>query len=364
LAKGGRNAIVSEKRGFGDASSWLAVAAAALTWALRDLVVLVAFAVLLAYGLLPIVKAVQSVRLPGRREMPRKLAAAMVMLALALVVTWSAAVAIPRLVAEAERLASVAPGAASSMIETLRTEAAGHGPNVPPVLDSIRDNAGDWMQRVAGALSGAVGAMFGGIARMITFALVPLLAFYLLADAVAVERSLLRFFSGQPRSTIVRLRGAVDRALRSYVRGQAMVCLVMGAIVGIGLAAIGHPAALLLAVLVGAAEIIPYVGFTLASIAIVIAGWTVSPLQGLAGLGVYIIVNWVIGTFVTPRLMARYLEMHPFVVTVSVLAGAQLMGPAGAVLALPAAAVLQAVTAELAQTPAADQDSSGLEPTQ
>jgi predicted PurR-regulated permease PerM len=48
--------------------------------------------------------------------------------------------------------------------------------------------------------------------------------------------------------------------------------------------------------------------------------------------------------------MGRYLKMHPFVVTVSVLAGAQLLGPAGALLALPGAAVLQAVIGELTAT--------------
>jgi len=351
-----------DKRGTGDAFGWLVVAAIAMIWALRDLVVLVAFAVLLAYGLLPIVRAVQRIHLPGRREIPRKPAAAVVLLALAIAVFWSAAAAIPRLVAEAERLASVAPGAISSIHETLRIEVADRGVDVSPALETLRENAGDLLQKVAVALSGAVGSMFGGITRMLTFALVPLLAFYLLADSSGVERSVLRFFSDQPRSTIVGLRGAVDRALRSYLRGQVMVCLVMGAVVGAGLAAIRHPAALLLAVLVSAAEVIPYVGFTLASIAILIAGWTVSPLQGLAGIGVYIVINWAIGTFVTPRLMSRYLEMHPFVVTVSVLAGAQLIGPAGAVLALPAAAMLQAVTAELAKSPAATTESSGMEP--
>jgi Domain of Unknown Function (DUF1080) len=61
-----------ERRGSGDASSWLAVAAIALTWALRDLVVLVAFAVSLAYGLLPAVKAAQSdpLRVPAQSPSP------------------------------------------------------------------------------------------------------------------------------------------------------------------------------------------------------------------------------------------------------------------------------------------------------
>jgi predicted PurR-regulated permease PerM len=195
--------------------------------------------------------------------------------------------------------------------------------------------------------------MLGGMARMVTFALVPLLAFYLLSDSSAIEASASRFIPDHSRASFVRLRGAVDRALQSYVRGQAIVCLVMGGAVGIGLAAIRHPAALLLAVLVGAAEIIPYVGFTLAAIAIVLAGWTVSPLQALLGVGLYVVINWAVGTFVTPSVMGRHLEMHPFLVTVSVIAGAQLMGPAGALLALPAAAALQAVVAELARPSAA-----------
>jgi predicted PurR-regulated permease PerM len=51
---------------------------------------------------------------------------------------------------------------------------------------------------------------------------------------------------------------------------------------------------------------------------------------------------------VTPRVMGRHLKMHPFVVTVSVLAGAELLGPAGAMLALPAAAVLQSLAEQFA----------------
>jgi predicted PurR-regulated permease PerM len=97
--------------------------------------------------------------------------------------------------------------------------------------------------------------------------------------------------------------------------------------------------------------LIPYLGFAVTAVAIAIAGSSVSPVQTLLGLAVYIGLNWAIGTFVTPRLMGRYLKMHPFVVTVSVLAGARLLGPAGALLALPGAAVLQAVIGELAPAP-------------
>ena len=59
-------------------------------------------------------------------------------------------------------------------------------------------------------------------------------------------------------------------------------------------------------------------------------------------------INQTIAIFVTPRLMSRHMKMHPFVVTVSILAGGQLLGAPGAILALPAAAALQSVLGELA----------------
>src|SRR5262249_28787199 len=140
---------------------------------------------------------------------------------------------------------------------------------------------------------------------------------------------------------------AVDRALRSYVRGQAVVVLTMGTLVGIVLAVLGFRLALLLGVLAGLGELIPYLGFTVAPLSIRLAGISGGPTHALAGVAGYVAVNWTVGTFITPRVMGRHLKMHPFVVTVSVLSGVEVLGAPGAVLALPAAAVIQSLVAEL-----------------
>ena len=128
----------------------------------------------------------------------------------------------------------------------------------------------------------------------------------------------------------------------------------MGITVGVALALLGSPFALLLGLLVGMAEVVPYLGFLVAALAIALAGLSVSPLQAAAGVGAYVVINWLIGVFVTPRVMGRYLKMHPFIVTVSVLAGIEIFGPAGALLALPGVAMLQAVVGELAPTNVSD----------
>ena len=152
-----------------------------------------------------------------------------------------------------------------------------------------QDRWPDWRRN-----SSAVSATCSG------FALLPLLTFYLLADSNAVRSSALSFVPEEARADVVRLGDVVGRALGSYVRGQAVVCIVTGIAVGVALAATHHPAALLLGIVAGAAEVIPYVGFMVTAVTIVLAGLTSSPLQALLGLGIYVMLNWTIGSFRDP----------------------------------------------------------------
>jgi predicted PurR-regulated permease PerM len=333
---------------------WVAVAVLALGWVLRDLLLLVGYSVLLAYALLPVVAAIER---PGGRRGPRLsrgVAAAIVMVGLVAVVGWLLALAVPRLATQAAGFASGAPDALARLVQGMRAYGASHGMSawLDPAIEDVRANLSGLVQNLGGTLVGWAGQGLGGLGQVLGLALLPLLAFYLLAESRAVQASALRFVPEGAHSELARLGGAVDRALRSYVRGQAIVCLVMGVVAGVVLALMGSPVALLLGLLVGFAELVPFLGFLVAAFAIALAGLSVSPLQALAGVAAYTVINWVIGVLVTPRVMGRYLKMHPFVVTVSVLAGTQIFGPAGALLALPGAALLQAVVGELASTPA------------
>jgi predicted PurR-regulated permease PerM len=332
---------------------WIMVAIALFVWLLPDVALLVAYAILLADVLLPAVDRIAAVAGPRGRHLPHGVAAAIVVLALVVTVGGAVALSIPRLAAEAVHLAAGAPQVMTRVLQSLESFAAAHGLGawLDPIVDSMRVNAAGIVRDLAGTLAGLAGKFFSGIGHVLGFALLPLLTFYLLADSNAVWSSALGFVPEEARDEVVRLGSVVGRALGSYVRGQGIVCVVTGIAVGIALAATHHPAALLLGIVAGAAELIPYVGFMVTAVTIVLAGLTASPVQALLGLGIYIALNWTIGVFVTPRVMGRFLRMHPFIVTVSVLAGAQLLGPAGALLALPGAAVLQAIMGEMAGPP-------------
>ncbi len=329
---------------------WVAGVVFLLVWVFRDLVLLVGYSVLLAYALLPVVAALEHPLSRRGARLPRGAAAAVVMAGLVTIVGWLLALAVPRLATQAARFAAGAPAAIARLDLGARAYGEAHGLSawMNPAVEAARTSLSDILQNMSGSLSQWASGGFGGLGQLLGLALLPVLSFYLLAEPTAVRVSVLRFVPESAHSELSRLGRAVDRALRAYVRGQAIVCLVMGVSVGVLLALMGSPVALLLGLVVAFAELVPYLGFLIAATAIALAGVAVGPLHALAGVGVYVVINWAIGTFVAPRVMGRYLKMHPFVVTVSILAGTQVFGPAGALLGLPGAAMLQAVVGELA----------------
>ncbi len=330
-----------------------AVVLTAVLWALRPIVMLVGFSLMLAYALDPIVAVIQRVPITRKRRIPRGFASALVVLVLALVAAVGLGVGIPRLIIELERFIVGAPGALNSVVAELRTWAASRAllPTLAPLLDRIDAQGADLLTGLGGTLARRFGTLLGGVGRSLEFALLPVLTFYLLAERTGVETSALRFIPEEARARVGVITEAVDRALRSYVRGQAIVVLTMGTAAGLALMLLHVRLALLLGVLAGLGELIPYIGFAVAALAITLAGIPQGLTHALGGLAAYMAVNWTIGALVTPRVMGRHLKMHPFVVTVSVLCGAELLGAAGAMLALPTAAVLQSLVAELAPRP-------------
>jgi predicted PurR-regulated permease PerM len=269
------------------------------------------------------------------------------MLALVVIVGWSLAAVLPQLGRDLERFAQAVPGVIARLEHELRLFAEARGWSG---LLSGQDGSGDAASLLLQAAQKwsvqLAGDVFGNLGRAVGLLLLPVLSFYLLAEREAVRSSALNFVPEDLRPQAERVLNAVDPALRAYVRGQSLVCLLMGALTAIVLHFIGYPLVLLLGVIVGLAEVIPFLGFWIAAAAIALEGYTRDPGTALIGLAAYVVINNLMGYLVTPRLLGREVKMHPFYVTVSVLGGGALLGATGVILALPAAAMVQAVIRE------------------
>ncbi|MFD1955431.1 AI-2E family transporter [Paenibacillus thailandensis] len=177
--------------------------------------------------------------------------------------------------------------------------------------------------------------------------IIPFLAFYILKDFEVFERAVITYVPKSHRKNVVRMMKDIDEALGNYIRGQFIVCIVVGVLAYIGYEIIGIPYPLLLAGVVAITNIIPYLGpFFGAAPAIVVAS-TVS----LKMVVLVVIINTACqileSNVVSPQIVGRTLHMHPLSIIFALLVGGELAGVVGMIMAVPIFAALKVIVQHL-----------------
>lgn len=178
----------------------------------------------------------------------------------------------------------------------------------------------------------ALSSVAGGALKLASF--VVLFA-YLLADGPRMGRAIL---ARVPRSYLPRLEQAFDyleRAVIGYFRGQFLVALSMGLVVGLGLRLLGLPLALPVAVLVGLFELVPYLGVALGAVLVLFATLPLGWLAVLKAVAVLLLAAQVEGHLLAPLIVGHSTALHPVTVLLALLLGERLAGIGGMLVAVP-----------------------------
>jgi predicted PurR-regulated permease PerM len=172
---------------------------------------------------------------------------------------------------------------------------------------------------------------------------------YMLLDLQRFGRTVNRRFPPRPGEQPLLM--TIERALTSYVRGQAALSLIIGTSAGVGLWALaalgllphGQQYALLFGAWVAVTEIIPYLGPWLGSLPAVLYALVVHPISALWVVLLFLAIFQIEGHIVVPNVMGNALRLHPLLVIFGLGAGAELYGLPGALIALPLLAVGRAI---------------------
>jgi predicted PurR-regulated permease PerM len=192
----------------------------------------------------------------------------------------------------------------------------------------------DWLQGMA---LGTVGLTL----YLDWLVLIPVIGFFFLKDGRHFRRHLL---AALPKAD-VRVRVAdflqdVSETLAAYIRAQLLACLLIGVIVGTGLWLLGVSYPLVLGVAAGLLEFIPIVGPAILGLTAVLVASLHSWTMAGATLAFLIVLRLVHDYFTFPRLIARGIELHPVLVILAVICGAELGGLTGVFLSVPVMALL------------------------
>lgn len=229
---------------------------------------------------------------------------------------------------------------------TMRAQGLFDGLNDNRMLpESVRSGINNALTKVENGLSAFIASFVDGIGSTINMLMVafivPFLAFYMLKDYQLIEKAVLATVPRAHRTKAIKLVIDIDTALGNYIRGQFIVCVLVGLLAYIGYWLIGMPYALLLASIVAVFNIIPYMGPFFGAAPAIIMASTVSLKMVVFVVFVNLIVQVLEGNVISPQVVGRTLHMHPLLIIFALLVGGELAGIIGLILAVPFFAVLK-----------------------
>jgi predicted PurR-regulated permease PerM len=181
--------------------------------------------------------------------------------------------------------------------------------------------------------------------------LAPVLAIYLLIDLERFKKRSLELTPPRQRNEVAYVSGEVGTALGSFVRGQLLVSLIVGIASSIGMWAIGLPFWLLIGIIAGFLNLIPFlgpvVGGALAALVALLNGdvW-----QAFWAVMIMIGVQQVDNHLITPMIQRARVNLSPLVIVLALIVGGSLAGLLGVLVAIPATAAIRIVVGHLWRT--------------
>jgi len=228
----------------------------------------------------------------------------------------------------------------------------------------------EWLDKVLGGQMGEPGKSAGGlisqgatwIATFLTslwsggralvsvlslLVITPVVAFYLLVDWERLVATVDGWIPLHQRDTVRGLVREVDSAIAGFVRGQAIVCLVLGVFYAIGLTLCGLHFGFLIGFGTGVMSFIPFVGALsgfLVATGVAVAQFWPNWISIIAVIGVFAVGQVLEGYVLSPNLVGKRVGLHPVWLMFSLLAFGYLFGFVGLLVAVPLAAAIGVLT--------------------
>jgi predicted PurR-regulated permease PerM len=325
-----------------------------LMWALyrvRNALLLIYVAALVAIGLGPLVATVERLRVRRRRRrlrLPRWAAILTIYLLLLGSVFGIGVVVLPPLLAQAREFAVEVPSLLARGQQWLVDR--GILTQALSVQDAVAKSpfgGGDVVKTVVDTVWGFVGGIFGMLTILI-------IAFYFMVDSDSLVRAFMRLFPPGERARVADACSRISTKVSAWLAGQLLLATIIGTTAALGLWLLGVPYFYVLALIAAVGEMIPVVGPFLAAIPAVAVALSVSPATALFTAIFFLIQQQVENHVLVPKVMERQVGVSAVVVIVALLIGGSLLGIVGAILAVPTAAILQVLFQELVPEAAAD----------
>jgi predicted PurR-regulated permease PerM len=178
-----------------------------------------------------------------------------------------------------------------------------------------------------------------------------LIAYYWTQESSVAIRTLLRLAPLNRRHDIQQFFYLAETKIGGYIRGQAILCLIVGAAAFVLYTLIGLPYTLVLALIAGFMEMVPIFGPALGAIPALMAALSTDPSKAIWVLVATGLIQMMENVLLVPRVMKNSMGVNPIIILLSLVAFGSVFGFAGALLALPLAAIIQLILDRILNPP-------------
>ncbi|GAB2554787.1 AI-2E family transporter [Gracilibacillus alcaliphilus] len=290
-------------------------------------------AALIAYLLHPVVKYIQTFRIP------RPIAIIVIYLLFFAVVGIGTYISLPILIKQTQELGQNLPvyvEAYRSFIYDIYLQTSflpeGFHDKLDQFLADMEEGIG---KRITGLLMNI--PMLFDVVIMIV--LIPVLAFYFLKDYQTLQKGVLRVIPAKYRGFMKKLGNEIEESLGQYIRGQIFVCFLVGLASFLLLKWAGMSYAAVLAMIMGFTNFIPYFGPIIGAIPAILIAFTISTEMILYVLGIVIIIQLLESNLLSPFIVGKSIRIHPVYLMLTLFFLAKATGIIGVILAIPLLAV-------------------------
>lgn len=295
----------------------------------RQLCWQVALAALLTAACLPLQRKLET-------KMSRSLAALFSVVSVVVIIIGLLVMAIPQLIERISGLIAQVPqllGTVQAMWDKIsRTEWF-------QAMHLNADLPGTWMKEIGTWIAAEAPKLIGGMASRINTLsrafLAPVLSYYLLRDRETFSYKASLWIPSAKRKTVLKALREMKREAGSFLRGQLMISLSVMILTALGLLILQIPSWLSLGLVMGICELIPYIGPFIGGVPILLFSLPLGMTRTLWALAMVIAVQQIEGYFLSPRLMAGAVSLHPVYVLLLLSAGGLIGGLIGMMAAIP-----------------------------
>lgn len=272
---------------------------------------------------------------------------AIVYVALAAVLIVGVAVIVPALSTNVKDFVGNAPSMTQNMQAAL---ANSHNPLVQHLPPAARDYIAKLPTTIQGlasrygadAASKTLAILLSTISLLALFIIIPVVAAYMLLEAEKLTLGVVGMIPLAARPRTIKMIAELDQLIGGFIRGQLIVAASVGTLVTILLLMLHVQYAVLIGVVAGILDVVPYVG--------AIAGWLPAFVIALftngwqnalfVTLGI-VAINQLEGNVIAPNVVSKSVELSPLIVVIALITGGELIGIPGLLIAVPVAGIIR-----------------------